>query len=91
LQIRAIGIHHRLQRRIEAHITINFAAYKVYKELERQLKEKKATISAEKAIEIAENIYQIQVKLPNSQEIISKTIILTQEQKYLSELFNFGC
>ncbi len=47
-------IYHRLQRQIEAHITINFAAYKVYKELERQLKEKKATISAEKAIEIAE-------------------------------------
>jgi len=84
-------IYHRLQRRIEAHITINFTAYKVYKELERQLKEKKAIISAEKAIEIAENIYQIQVKLPNSQEIISKTIILTQEQKYLSQLFNFGC
>lgn len=33
-------IYHRIQRRIEAHITINFAAYKIYKELERQLKEK---------------------------------------------------
>jgi transposase len=31
-------IYHRLQRRIEAHITINFVAYKVYKEVERQLK-----------------------------------------------------
>ncbi len=37
-------IYHRLQKRIEAHITINFVAYKVYKELERQLKEKKANI-----------------------------------------------
>jgi transposase len=46
-------IYHRLQRRIEAHITINFVAYKVYKKLERQL-EKKATISPENAIEIAE-------------------------------------
>ncbi len=39
-------VYHRLQRRIEAHVCISFAAYKVYKELERQLKEKRATISA---------------------------------------------
>ena len=84
-------IYHRLQRRIEAHITINFAAYKVYKELERQLKKKKATISPGKAIEIAENIFQIQVKLQNSQDKICKTIILTPEQKYLAKLFEFGC
>src|SRR5690606_447161 len=44
-------IYHRLQRRIEAHICISFAAYKLYKELERQLHEKKATISPLKAIE----------------------------------------
>jgi len=31
-------IYHRLQKRIEAHITINFIAYKVYKDLERQLR-----------------------------------------------------
>lgn len=49
-------IYHRLQRRIEAHITINFAAYKVYKELERQLKEMKSKLSPEKAIEIAKTI-----------------------------------
>ena len=38
LQIRPI--YHRLKRRIEAHICISFVACKVYKELERQLKEK---------------------------------------------------
>jgi len=84
-------IYHRLQRRIEAHITINFAAYKIYKELERQLKEKEATISPEKVIDIAKTIYQIQIKLPTSQETISKTLILTKEQEYLSQLFDFGC
>src|SRR4051812_39490298 len=31
-------VYHRLSRRIEAHICLVFAAYKVYKELERQLK-----------------------------------------------------
>src|SRR5690606_35207312 len=30
-------VYHRLQRRIEAHVCLSFAAYKVYKELERQL------------------------------------------------------
>jgi predicted Zn-dependent peptidase/transposase len=30
-------IYHRVQRRIEAHICLSFAAYKVYKELERQM------------------------------------------------------
>ncbi len=84
-------IYHRLQRRIEAHITINFVAYKIYKELERQLKKKKAKISPQKAIEIAENIFEIQVQLETTGEIYNKTLILTEEQRYLSQLFHFGC
>ena len=43
-------IYHRVQRRIEAHICIAFVAYKVFKELERQLKAKNSTLSPEKAI-----------------------------------------
>jgi len=61
-------IYHRLERRIEAHITINFVAYKVYKELERQLKEKKADISPEKAIDIAKTIFEIQLEDKQTQE-----------------------
>ncbi|HET8860421.1 IS1634 family transposase, partial [Marivirga sp.] len=57
-------VYHRLQRRIEAHICISFVAYKVYKELERQLMQKKATISPNTAIEIAENIFEIQAIMP---------------------------
>lgn len=84
-------IYHRLQRRIEAHICISFVAYKVFKELERQLKVKKANISANKAIEIAENIMEMEVKLPQSENIIRKRLLLTEEQKYLNSLFDFGC
>ncbi len=84
-------IYHRLQKRIEAHICISFVAYKVYKELERQLYLKKAQISANKAIEIAEFINQIEISLPQSGKIIRKTLLLTEEQKYLNSLFNFGC
>jgi transposase len=84
-------IYHRLPRRIEAHICVSFAAYKVYKELERQLQEKKSTISPVKAIEIAENIIQVSVTLPQTGTVKRKTLLLTQEQKYLDSIFNFGC
>jgi len=82
-------IYHRLQRRIEAHICIAFAAYKVYKELERQLKEKKAELSPEKAIEIAKTIFSVQVTLTQTGETLAKTIYTRAEQKILADLFGF--
>jgi len=82
-------VYHRLQRRIEAHITINFAAYKVYKELERQLATKKANISCEQAIEIAKTIYSVEITDPATGNTFKETLLLTDEQKYLAELFNF--
>ncbi len=82
-------IYHRLQRRIEAHITINFVAYKIYKELERQLKEKKSHLSPEKAIEIAKTIFAIKVKIPNTNQYFEELLLLKEEQKELAELFNF--
>lgn len=82
-------VFHRLQRRIEAHICITFAAYKIYKELEKVLKEKGATISAGKAIEIALSIFELKFELPHSKEHIGKLIMLNDEQKYLAKLFGF--
>lgn len=81
-------IYHRLQNRIEAHIIINFAAYKVYKELERKLKELKAEISPEQAIEIAKTIYVIGANYKN--QSIKHTLLLTKKQRYLASLFGFG-
>jgi transposase len=49
-------IFHYKQKRIEAHICLNFVAYKIYKELERQLQEKGTTLSPEKVIEIIQSI-----------------------------------
>ena len=86
--LRIRPIYHRLHRRIEAHICIAFVAYKVYKELERQLKEKKSILSPEKAIEIAKTIYSIKIKTPTHKEEVSKTILLTEEQKTLANLFD---
>lgn len=82
-------IYHRVQRRIEAHICIAFTAYKVYKELERQLKDKKSTLSPEKAIEIAKTIFAVQVKINQSDETVSRTIYTRDEQKNLADLFGF--
>jgi transposase len=87
LQIRPI--YHRLQRRIEAHICIAFVAYKVYKELERQLKEKQSTLSPEKAIDIAKTIFSITIVHPISKDIVKKTLIITEEQRLLAKLFGF--
>jgi transposase len=82
-------IYHRIQRRIEAHICLNFVAYKIYKELERQLKEKKANISPQKAIEIASFIFTITVTLPKTKQTLTQALLKTDEQKYLAHLFNF--
>lgn len=82
-------IYHRLSHRIEAHICLNFVAYKVYKELERQLKNKKVALSPEKTIEILQNIFQIRVSLPSTNEFITKILLLTDEQRKIAQIFNF--
>jgi transposase len=84
-------IFHYKQRRIEAHICLNFVAYKIYKELERQLKENKSNLSPEKTIEIVKSIYEIEVTTPKLKDKIKKTLILTDEQRLISKLFDFGC
>ena len=81
-------IFHYKRERIEAHICLNFVAYKVYKELERQLKEKQAGLSAEKAIEIIQTIYEVGAITPQN-EIVTQTIITTEEQRKIQILFGF--
>lgn len=88
LQIRPI--YHRIPRRIEAHICIAFCAYKVYKELERQLKEKGASWSVEQAIDITKTIYQVSIKTHRSQKIHSRLYIDKEEQKLLIKLFELN-
>lgn len=85
LQIRPI--YHQLKRRIEAHICIAFAACKVYKELERQLKEKKTGQSPEKAIDILKTIFIVQFTTPYSHKVYEELILNTPEQKALAAQF----
>jgi transposase len=81
-------IFHRLRRRIEAHICISFVAYKIYKELERQLYQKGSSLSPEKVIEIAKTIYSIKLRTPINNESFEKTIIINKEQKTIMDLFS---
>lgn len=87
LEIRPI--YHHLPRRIEAHICIAFTAYKIYKELERQLREKQSDLSPEKAIDIAKTIYAVKVRHPITSDVTYKTIITSEEQRNLAALFDF--
>ena len=80
-------VYHYARRRIEAHICIAFVAYKIYKELERQLKEKGSELSPTKAIEIAKTIYSIKALKPNTNELFEKTLLLNEEQRTLYQLF----
>jgi transposase len=80
-------VYHRLKRRIEAHICIAFCAYKVYKELERQLNLKKAPFSVEKAIEIINSIYEVTFTSPYTKSEKKMLLAKTPEQQNLLNLF----
>jgi len=86
--LRIRPIYHRLRHRIEAHICICFCAYKLYKELERQLQLKKAGISPEKAIDIVKTIYQITIQTPLSNTEYKRLFIDKDEQTHLLRLFD---
>jgi transposase len=81
--LRIRPIYHRLRHRIEAHICIAFTAYTIYKELERVLKEEKASISLKTASEITHNMYQITYQLPKSRHIKSALLKMDEQQKEL--------
>lgn len=88
--LRIRPIYHRIKRRIEAHICIAFCAYKVYKELERQLKVKNANLTPEKAIDTAKTIYRITIQTNLSNTLHSRLYIDKDEQKNLLKLFDLG-
>ena len=80
---------HFTPKRIEAHVCICFVAYKVYKELERLLKQMDSDLSPDDAIKIAKTICTIKIKVTNSSETIQRVLLLTKKQKKLAKLFNF--
>lgn len=86
--LRIRPIYHRKRKRIEAHICLSFVAYSIYKELERVLKLEKYPLSVEKAAELTHNMYQIEIRLPES--LHTKNIILKMDenQKQLIQIID---
>lgn len=78
---------HFTRRRIEAHICICFVALKVYKELERILKMTDIRLSVDKVLALAKTITTIQLKLPQSKETLSKTMLMSRHQR-IAPLFD---
>jgi len=81
--LRIRPIYHRIKERIESHLCICFAAYAVYKELERILKNNKIDMSPEKAINEIKEIRQLSYILPKSREVKTKLLQLNDTQTRL--------
>jgi transposase len=78
-------IYHRLPKRIEAHICICFAAYKIIKELERQLKDKEYNITPNRMLEIAQSLNEIEVRIPTNNQVKKKILFLTEEHQLIKK------
>jgi len=79
---------HFTAKRIEAHVCICFAAYKVYKELERILKISEINLSVDKVLNIAKTITTLKIRLPACGETLTKTILITQKHNSIKKLFD---
>jgi transposase len=78
--LRIRPIYHRLAARIEAHICISFAAYAIYKDLERVLHKEKSHLSVKKAAEQTQNMYQISAVLPETKTRTNILLKMNEEQ-----------
>lgn len=86
--LRIRPIYHRLQDRIEAHICISFTAYTIYKEVERILKLGDSLISAKRAAELTNNMYQICYTLPETKQRKNLILQMDDEQQQLYSILN---
>ena len=78
---------HFTDRRIEAHICICFVAYKMYKELERNIRKLGIAMSVDKVLNVAKTITTIRLRLPNG-ELYSETLYTTPQQEAIRPLID---
>jgi len=84
--LRIRPIYHFTRRRIEAHISISFIAYTVYKELERLLYKHQAPFSVQAAREIIHHMYQLTFTLPDTNTEHTILLKMDEEQEKLLEI-----
>ena len=88
--LRIRPVYHYIRNRIEAHLCIAFAACKVYKELERQLKQKQSHYSVQQTLEILKSIFGVKVTLPISGEQKMVPLAKQKDQQYILQLFSIN-
>lgn len=81
--LRIRPIYHYRPRRIAAHLCIAFAAYAIHKELEGLLKKKGIAMSAQRAGELTQTMYELHYTLPDSQEPRRLLLTMDEEQQQL--------
>ena len=81
---------HFTERRIEAHVCICFVAYKVYKELERIARIIGINMSVDEVLNVARTITTIRMRMPENNEVLTKTLFLTVKQKAIEPLFKLS-
>ena len=86
--LRIRPIYHRLRKRNEAHICISFAAYAVYKEVEKILCFNKSKILVKRAAELTHTMYQISYLLPESKQTKVTNLKMDQEQAELYKIID---
>ena len=78
-------IFHFNEDRIKAHISICFVALKVYRELDRMLKNNRMKLSVDTVLGIAKTIPTIKVKV--AEGTLARTLFLTKRQQLIKPLF----
>ena len=89
--LRVRPVYHHLGRRIKTHICLAFCSYKIYKEVERQLKLKKCPFSVEKVLNSLKTIYQAQLILPQSKKKKQLFLPLDEMQTLVLKAFEINC
>jgi transposase len=84
--LRIRPMYHRLRRRIEAHVLVAFVAYTICKELERRLKEAGIPMSAKRAAELTQTMYEISFNLPTDPHTHRVLLQMNDEQRQLYDL-----
>lgn len=86
--LRIRPMYHRRRRRIEAHVLVAFVAYTIYKELERRLEEANLPISAKRAAELTQTMYEMQFRFPD--DPVDQHILLKMDDEQ-QEVYDLIC
>lgn len=86
--LRIRPVYHFRKRRIEAHICIAFAAYTLFKELERRLSQAGIAMSPKRAGELTHNMYSLSYLLPGDASPRETILGMDEQQQVLFDLIH---